>query len=184
MNIHFAGDTVPSDSLWPQSWSQAVTQWSSHKSGHNDVILYESHCHPKVQKWKLFFNDDWGSNPIYTFILVRYRLLMQSFNKTWGMKYHNRLLCSGFKFVFLTVQSNLCAGQAVTRHGCSNSKTVFLNFFFLISHSLSFHCPASPSFSPPLSGRELNTMVGVESRSEQVRVWTLRDWSTKQATAG
>lgn len=171
MNIHFAGDTVPSDSLWPQSWSQAVSQWSSHKSRHNDVILYENHCPLKVQIWKLFFKDDWGSDPIYTFILIRYRLLMQSFNETRHMKYHNRLLRSGFKVCFLTVQSNVCTGQAPTWHGCSNSKTVSLHFFLPLSLSLSSHRPASPTFSPPLSGRELNTMMGVESRSEQVMVW-------------
>lgn len=164
MNIHFTGDTAPSD-IWvlPQSWSQAASQWSSYESV--ALIVKGSECWQhaknfKRQQLKFFFHVASAYESIFT------RLSPSNTDQ------------SVLEFCFLKV----CPGQAATwQHERSNSKEVCSHFFPLTSFSLLYHPACSSSFSPPLSGGGINTMVGVDCRSEQAKVWTLCRLVDKEA---
>lgn len=119
MNIHFTGDTAPSD-IWvlPQSWSQAASQWSSYESV--ALIVKGSECWQhaknfKRQQLKFFFSCGLSIRVhIHTFIPIKYRpkrprvLLPQSVPRTssnmttWAFKFQGSLQPFFSPYLFLT----------------------------------------------------------------------------------
>lgn len=167
MNIHFTGDTAPSDILLlPQSWSQAASQWSSYESV--ALIVKGSECWQhaknfKRQQLKFFFFFMW---PQYT--------------SPYSHVYPHQIQTT----VSSSFASSKCAQDKQQHDNMSvpiPRKSAAI-FFPLTSNSLtSYHSSCSSSFSPPLSGGGINTMVGGDCRSEQAKVWTLCRLVDKEA---
>lgn len=155
--------------LWPQSWSRAGSQWSSHESGQNDVILHEllsprTYCKGQwmltacknvcikfeTTIFQVFFHVPLGnyniSDPIYTLSLSRCTSHINARCK-WDLRLEVPqyvIMHTVLKLCFLSVQLKVCTGQAVTWQDRLNSKCAGISPLPQ-THSL----PTVPPTPPP-----------------------------------